>query len=294
MTHPTNRSIAIRASLLSIFGNALMAVLKAFVGIVGNSFALVADAVESATDVFSSTLVFLGLRYSTKPADEDHPYGHGRMEALVTFLVVGFLMASATWIAVEAVHNIRRPHEMPEPFTLYFLLLIVAGKEIFYRVIKKKGQQTGSSALKADAWHHRSDAITSAMAFIGISLALFLGEGYESADDYAALFASAFIYFNAYKIFRPALGEIMDEHQYPEMEQKIRALAMKVQGVLGTEKCRIRKTGMLYFVDLHLEVDGQMTVNKGHDISHEVKDILRNELPEIADVLIHIEPFHSK
>jgi cation diffusion facilitator family transporter len=294
MTLPTNRSIAMRASLLSIFGNALMAVIKAFVGIVGNSFALVADAVESATDVFSSTLVFLGLRYSTKPADEDHPYGHGRMEALVTFLVVGFLVASATWIAVEAVHNIQRPHEMPKPFTLYFLLLVVGGKEIFYRVIKKKGKQTGSSALQADAWHHRSDAITSAVAFIGISIALILGEGYESADDYAALFASAFISFNAYKIFRPALGEIMDEHQYPEMEQKIRALALDVSGVQGTEKCRIRKTGMSYFVDLHLEVDGQMTVNKGHDISHEVKDILRNELPEIADVLIHIEPFHSK
>jgi cation diffusion facilitator family transporter len=294
MQAATKRTIALRASLVSILGNALLAVLKAFVGIVGNSFALVADAVESATDVFSSALVYLGLRYSTKPADEDHPYGHGRMEALITFIVVGFLMVSATWIAIEAMHNIRRPHEMPKPFTLYFLLLIVVGKEIFYRVIKKKGKQTGSSALKADAWHHRSDAITSAMAFIGISVALYLGDGYESADDYAALFASAFIYYNAYKIFRPALGEIMDEHQYPELEQQIRKLAMTVEGVLGTEKCRIRKTGMIYFVDLHLEVDGQMTVNKGHDISHEVKDILRNELPEIADVLIHIEPFRSK
>jgi cation diffusion facilitator family transporter len=294
MQAATKRTIALRASLVSILGNALLAVLKAFVGIVGNSFALVADAVESATDVFSSALVYLGLRYSTKPADEDHPYGHGRMEALITFIVVGFLMVSATWIAIEAMHNIRRPHEMPKPFTLYFLLLIVGGKEIFYRVIKKKGQQTGSSALQADAWHHRSDAITSAMAFIGISVALYLGKGYESADDYAALFASAFIYYNAYKIFRPALGEIMDEHQYPELEQQIRKLAMTLEGVLGTEKCRIRKTGMIYFVDLHLEVDGQMTVNKGHDISHEVKDILRNELPEIADVLIHIEPFRSK
>lgn len=294
MQAANKRTIALRAALTSILGNALLAVLKAFVGIVGNSFALVADAVESATDVFSSSLVYLGLRYSTKPADEDHPYGHGRMEALVTFIVVGFLMVSATWIAIEAIHNIRRPHEMPKPFTLYFLLLVVGGKEIFYRVIKKKGMQTGSSALQADAWHHRSDAITSAMAFIGISVALIFGEGYESADDYAALFASAFIYFNAYKIFRPALGEIMDEHQYPELEQRIRTLAMTVEGVLGTEKCRIRKTGMIYFVDLHLEVDGQMTVNKGHDISHEVKDILRNDLPEIADVLIHIEPFHSK
>lgn len=288
------RQTALRASLFSIFGNALLAVLKAVVGVVGNSFALVADAVESTTDVFSSMLVFIGLRYSTKPADDDHPYGHGRMEPLITFVVVGFLIVSATWIAIEAVYNIRRPHEMPEAFTLYFLLLIVGGKEIFYRFIKKKGTETGSTALQADAWHHRSDAITSGMAFIGISIALFLGEGYESADDWAALFASGFILYNAYKIFRPALGEIMDEHQYPDMERQIRELAMQVVGVEGTEKCRIRKTGMLYFVDLHLEVDGQITVNEGHDISHKVKDILREELPEIADVLVHTEPSRTK
>ncbi len=281
---------AIKTSYLSIAGNTLLAIIKAITGFFGNSYALIADAIESTTDVFSSILVLLGLRYASKPADENHPYGHGKAEPLVTFMVVGFLVASATLIAVESIENIQTPHEVPEPYTLIVLALIIIIKEIFYRFVSKKSDETESSALKADAWHHRSDAITSLMAFIGISIALVMGKGYENADDWAALLASGFILYNAYLILRPALGEVMDEHRYDEIELKIREIAHHNPGVVETEKCYIRKTGMTYHVDLHIAVDSEISVKAGHDIAHKVKDDILNEIPQIADVLIHVEP----
>jgi cation diffusion facilitator family transporter len=144
--------------------------------------------------------------------------------------------------------------------------------------------------LKADAWHHRSDAITSIAAFIGISIALVLGKGYETADDWAALFASAFILYNSYLIFRPALGEIMDEHLYDDLIEDIRRVSHQVDGIIDTEKCFIRKSGMRYHVDLHARVDANITVKEGHDLAHLLKDTLRSEIPELGHVLIHVEP----
>lgn len=241
--------------------------------------------------MFSHRSWYFGIKYSTKPADEDHPYGHGKAEPLVTFAVVGFLLISATIIAYESIENIRTPHETPEKFTLVVLGLIVIIKEIFFRVISKKGIETNSSSLKADAWHHRSDAVTSLMAFIGIAIAIYLAPDMETADDWAAILASGFIIYNAYLIFRPALGEILDEHMYDELILEIRAIATNVPGVLGTEKCYIRKTGMTYFVDLHLIVDVTITVSKGHEIAHRLKDTIQQQIPEIADVLVHVEPY---
>lgn len=281
---------AIKASYLSIAGNASLAVVKFITGIFGHSYALIADAIESTTDVFSSLLVLLGLRYAAKPADENHPYGHGKAEPLFTFLVVGFLIVSATIIAYESIENINTPHLTPEPYTLIVLAVIIIIKETFYRFISKKSDETRSSVLKADAWHHRSDAITSLMAFIGISIALVMGKGYESADDWAALLASGFILYNAYLILRPALGEVMDEHMHDDVEAEIRKIAQSDSGVIETEKCFIRKTGMTYHVDLHIAVDSQISVKTGHDIAHRVKDQILEKLPEIADVLIHVEP----
>lgn len=281
---------AVKASYFSIAGNALLAVAKAVTGIFGNSYALIADAIESTTDVFSSLLVLLGLRYANKPADENHPYGHGKAEPLITFLVVGFLIVSATIIAYESIENIQTPHEVPEPYTLIVLVVIIIIKEVSYRFISKKGTETNSTVLKADAWHHRSDAITSFMAFLGISIALFMGKGYENADDWAALFASGFILFNAYLILRPALGEVMDEHRYDDIELQIRDIAHADKGVIETEKCFVRKTGMTYHVDLHIAVDAGISVKDGHEIAHRVKDEILQKIPEIADVLIHVEP----
>lgn len=281
---------AVRTTYFSIAGNAAMAILKGLTGIFGNSFALIADALESTTDVFASLLVLFGIKYSNKPADENHPYGHGRAEPLITFIVVAFLVTSATIIAYESIRNIAAPHEMPEPFTLFVLGAIIIWKEISFQVVIRKSLQTHSSSLKADAWHHRSDAITSVAAFIGISVALIMGKGYEAADDWAALFASGFILYNSYLIFRPALGEIMDEHVYDDLILNIRNVARTVDGVVDTEKCFIRKAGMKYHVDLHATVNAEISVKAGHDIAHRLKDTLREQIPQLGHVLIHVEP----
>lgn len=281
---------AIKTTWFSIVGNFLLACIKATVGFFGNSFAIVADAIESVTDIFSSVLVLLGLRYANKPPDKLHPYGHGRAEPLVTFLVVGFLIISATVIAWQSVENIITPHKLPEPYTLWFLGVVIIWKEVSYRFVIHKSKETNSSSLKADAWHHRSDALTSVAAFIGISIALISGPGYEAADDWAALFSSAFILYNCYLIFRPALGEIMDENVHHEMAEKIRQASTLVPGVTATEKLLIRKTGMTYQVELHANVDGDISVREGHKISHRLKDKLKDEIPELGNVTIHIEP----
>lgn len=285
-----NEQTAIRTTYFSIFGSAALALIKGLAGFFGNSYALIADAIESTTDIFASLLVLIGFKYAKRPADENHPYGHGKIEPLITFGVVVFLVVSATVIAHESIQNIQTPHETPKSWTLIVLGLIIIWKEISFQIVIKKSKQTNSSSLKADAWHHRSDAITSVMAFIGISIALLCGKGYESADDWAALFASVFILYNSYLILRPALGEVMDEQLYDDLIFEIREKSSEVKGVLGTEKCFIRKSGMKFHVDLHAIVNSEITVKSGHDIAHNLKDYLRKEIPQLGHVLIHIEP----
>ncbi len=286
----TNEQTAIKATYFSIIGNASLALLKGFSGFFGNSYALIADSIESTTDIFASILVLFGLKYANRPADKNHPYGHGRAEPLITFLVVGFLITSATIIAYESIKNIQTPHELPKTWTLFVIAPMIIWKEISFRLVMKKAKETNSSSLKADAWHHRSDAITSVAAFIGISVSLFFGKGYETADDWAALFASGFIFYNSYLIFRPALGEIMDEHLYDDLEEEIRRVSLTVEGIIGTEKCFIRKAGMKFHVDLHAIVDATISVREGHDLAHKLKNQLRSNNPELGHVLIHIEP----
>ena len=286
----TNEQTAIKATYFSIISNTSLAIIKGLAGFFGNSYALIADAIESTTDIFASFLVLFGIKYSNRPADENHPYGHGRAEPLITFLVVGFLITSATIIAYESILNIGTPHDLPKSWTLIVLTLIIGWKEYSFQMVMKKSIITNSSSLKADAWHHRSDAITSIAAFIGISIALLLGKGYESADDWAALLASFFILYNSYLIFRPALGEIMDEHRYDDLVENIRQESLKVEGILGTEKCFIRKAGMKYHVDLHALVNADISVKEGHDLAHKLKDSLRSKILELGHVLIHIEP----
>lgn len=281
---------AIRTSIFSIIGNLFFVLIKGTAGILGNSYALIADAIESTADVFSSILVLIGLKYSTRPADENHPYGHGRFETLTTFAIIGFLVVSATVIAYESIQNIKTPHEGPKTFTLYVLGGIILFKELSYQYVIRKSRETHSSSLKADAWHHRSDAITSIMAFIGIAVAIYMGEGYEAADDWAALIASGIIIFNAYKIFRPVLREISDEQIYDDLIIQIREIAVTVNGVVDTEKCHVRKMGMTYYVDLHMIVDGNISVIDGHKIAHDLKDEIQKQIPQVADVLVHTEP----
>jgi len=273
-----------------MLGNVVLAAIKFLAGIFGNSYALIADGIESVVDVFSSILVLFGLKYAARPADENHPYGHGKAEPLITFLVVGFLIVSAATISWQAYLHIITPHKLPKPFTLIVLAVIIIWKELSFQLVMSRSKKLNSSSLKAEAWHHRSDAITSIAAFIGISIALFGGKGYEVADDYAALIAAIFILYNCYRIFRPALGEVMDENNFEEMTESIREIATTVPGIKGTEKCYIRKAGMIYHVDLHALVSGELTVTAGHAISHRLKDKLRKLMPELGNILIHIEP----
>ena len=286
----TNEQTAIRITYFSIVGNAGLAIIKGLAGFFGNSYALIADAIESTADIFSSFLVLFGLKYASRPADKNHPYGHGRAEPLITFLVVGFLITSATIIAYESIKNIGTPHELPKIWTLFVLIPLIIWKEISFQLVIQKAKETNSSSLKADAWHHRSDAITSIAALIGISIALYFGNGYETADDWAALFASGFILYNSYKIFRPALGEIMDEHLYDDLVADIRKVSLSCAGVVATEKCFVRKAGMKYHVELHAIVQADITVKYGHEIAHNLKDTLLNDIPQLGHVIIHIEP----
>ena len=286
----TNEKKAVKATYFSIVGNTCLAIIKGFAGYFGNSYALIADAIESTADIFASFLVLFGIKYSNRPADANHPYGHGRAEPLITFLVVGFLITSATVIAYESIINIQTPHELPASWTLIILGGIIVWKEMSFRLVMKRSEETNSSSLKADAWHHRSDAITSVAAFMGISIALILGKGYESADDWAALLASGFILYNSFMIFRPALGEIMDENLYDDLITEIRKVSLSVEGIEDTEKCYIRKSGMRYHVDLHAQVNADISVKEGHKLSHQLQDALRHQIPELGNILIHIEP----
>lgn len=281
---------AIRAAQASIAGNLILSAVKIGVGWLGNSFAMIADGIESLADVFSSVLTWLGLRYASRPPDHNHPYGHGRAEPLITFLIVGFLIASAIFITIQAASNIGSTRPQPKPFVLIVLGILIATKEIFYRIIKRKSKETSSSLLAAEAWHHRSDALTSLAAFIGVGIAVIFGPRYAAADSWAALVAAGIIIYNAYRIFRPALSEIMDENTYHDLIDRIKGYAPEVPGILGTEKCLIRKTGMQYHVDLHAIVSSEITVRQGHDLAHQLKDHLMKKIPEIAEVLIHIEP----
>jgi cation diffusion facilitator family transporter len=288
--HPS--SIAIKTTVYGIVVSVILIFVKGISGHFGHSYALIADATESGADILSSGLLGLGLRIAIKEPDNDHPYGHGKAEPLAAVAVALFLIAAAIWIAYNAINLINTPHQLPKRFTLWILLLVIAIKEGMYRYVLNVGKKINSQAVKADAHHHRSDAITSIAAFIGISIALIGGKGYEGADDWAALAASALIFYNAIVILRPALSEIMDAAPSNEIVAKVKEIAASVPHVKGIEKCFVRKMGFDYYVDIHIEVDGQLSVAEGHRIAHLVKDTLLESNLRVTNVLVHIEPFN--
>jgi cation diffusion facilitator family transporter len=283
------------SSGLEVVGNAIainlvLALVKIAVGVVGNSYALIADGIESTADIFSSLVVWSGLRVSTRPPDQNHPYGHGKAESLAGLAVALFLMLAAVLIAAQAMREIAAPHVPPAWYTLVVLAAIIVIKEGLFRRMYRVGSELESSSLRSDAWHHRSDAITSGAAFIGISIALIGGERYAAADDWAALLACVIIFANGVRLLRPAMDEVMDASVPLEIEHQIREIASSVEGVSAIEKCRIRKSGLDYLMDIHVEVDGGITVQEGHGIGHQVKDRLIGSKLPVSDVVIHIEP----
>jgi len=289
---PPSASRGIQSAQLGLLVNTLLAVTKLVAGVLGNAYALIADAVESIADIFSSLVVWGGLRIATRAADDRYPFGYGKAEPLAAAVVALLLLGAAFGIAIEAVREIRLPHHSPAPFTLVVLVLVIIVKEILFRKVLRVGEEVSSTAVKVDAWHHRSDAITSLAAFIGISVALVGGPGWESADDWAALLASTVIIFNGVRMLRPAVHDLMDRSPGGDLLDRISAAALATSDVAAIEKLKVRKAGLGYYVDLHVQTDPQMSLQDAHILSGRVKSAIRSAVPDVLGVLIHMEPHH--
>ncbi len=279
-----------RVAAIGVVASAFLAATKIATGVIGNSFALVADGVESVLDIFSGLLVWGGLRVSAVPQSDRYPYGLGKAEPLASLVVSTVLLLAAVGIAIGAVQAILSPQEVPESFTLLVLVGVLIAKELMFRVLSAQARAIGSQSLNADAWHHRSDALTSLAAFIGISVALTAGEGFESADDWAALVACVVITFNGVRLFRTSLREVLDVAAPKEVRDRIREIAESVPGVRGVDLLRVRQSGLALWVDIHVEVEGEISVREGHDIAHLVKNRLLHSDLRILDALVHVEP----
>jgi len=281
--------------LTGVLLNLVLSAGKIVGGLLGRSNALVADGIESLLDLFSSLLIWAALKYAAKPPDEEHPYGHGKAESLASLVgalvlaIAGALIAHNSIVQLLAAAH-GAPVHVPSPWTLLILICVIGLKETLYQFMARRARRIGSNALLADAWHHRSDAVTSIAAFIGISVSLLGGHGYEVADDWAALFACVVIFYSSYNMLKMCLGDMMDARVSPDAEKTVMRITCSVPGVLSAEKCRIRKSGLSYIADLHIRVGGDISVREGHDIAHRVKDLLMaSELP-LEDVTLHVEP----
>lgn len=282
-----------RATIAALTMSASLAVLKIGAGILGDSYALVADGVESVLDLFSGLLVLGGLKVSTSEPDARYPYGRGKAEPLVAMAVATMLMLAAVGIAVGAARQIVAPQDAPAPFTLIVLLVVLVAKEGTYRWLSRRARAIGSRAIEVDAWHHRSDALTSLAAFVGISLSLIGGPAWVRADDWAALVACAVIGWNGVRLFRGGVREALDVSAPVAIRDRVRSIALAVEEVAGVDEVRVRRSGLMHLVDIHVEVEGSVPVSHGHEIGHRVKDaLLESEVP-ILDVLVHVEPAPS-
>src|SRR5438876_2450328 len=289
-TSPSVWRTGARIALFGLAINVLLAAAKLLAGLLGHAYVLIADGIESALDVGGSIVIWGGLTVAARPPDATHPYGHGKAEPIAAVVVAVGVLTAGLGLAIQSVREIFLPHHAPAPYTLAVLIVAVILKEILYRYVIRFGREMESTAVKTDAWHHRIDAMTSIAAFIGISVALIGGEAWQSADDWAALFACALIGANGYGLLRPALFEIMDTAPRGKIVRSIRRAARSVPGVIEVEKCRARKMGLDFYVDLHVGVDGSISVHEGHEIAHQVKRAIQQSDSRIADVLVHIEP----
>ena len=278
-----------RVALFGMIVNFIFATAKILGGFFGNAYVLIADGIESGMDVASSFVIWGGLKVAARPPDATHPYGHGKAEPIAAIIVAVGVLAAAIGLAVQSMREIFLPHHAPAPYTLVILIVVVIVKETLFRYVNRIGRDVESTAVQTDAWHHRSDALTSAAAFIGISVALIGGKRWQSADDWAALFACAVIAANGIRLLRPAFYEIMDTAPR-KIVKSVCSVASSVPGVLEVEKCRARKMGLDFYVDLHARVDGNISVHEGHEIAHRVKRAIQQSDSRIADVLVHIEP----
>jgi len=285
--------LGIRSAQAGLLVNTILTGVKLVAGIAGNSGALIADAVESSADIISSGVVWSGLRLSAREADDAYPFGYGKAESLAAAVVGLLLLGAAAGIAIEAVRQIVTPHLTPAPFTLVVLVLVVVVKETLFRRVRAVGSAVDSAAVRADAWHHRSDAITSAAAFVGISISIWKGPGWEAADDWAALLASGIIAANGVRILRPAVQDLMDRSPDAAILERIAAAALAVPGVQRIEKLKVRRAGMDVHVELHVQADPLMSLHDAHELSGAVKGGIRAAEKSVLGVLVHMEPYEG-
>jgi len=290
MLKQEDRHDLVSLGILTVIVNVTLMIVKIITGVVGNSYALIADGIESAADILSSLITWAGFHLSLKPADKEHPYGHGKIESLAGVFSGFSLIAAAGLIAYNSVKEILTPHLAPSWFTLPVLILIVIIKETLSRKVLGASDTVGSHALKGDGWHHRSDAITSAAAAIGIAIALFGGTGYEMADDWGALLACIIILINGGLIIRGSMHDVLDGSVDEDDIAAVEHLTVKIHPVVDVEKTRIRKSGIGWFVDMHVRVPSAMTIWDGHALSHKIKAEIMASNPRIYDVMIHLEP----
>jgi cation diffusion facilitator family transporter len=282
--------------LAGILINFIVAVAKIASGLLGHSQALIADGIESSLDVLSSTMMWGAIKYAERPPDSGHPYGHGKMESLAAVGGSLLLVAAGATLGFHSLRQIlalQRSTEFgnaPAGFTLVVLVGTILLKEGLFWWFRRRAKAIESRALQAEAWHHRSDALTSLAAGVGISAALIGGPGWRQADAWAALFSCGLIIFNGIGMLRASIGELLDAQAAPEMVTEILAAVQAVPGVTSVEKCRVRKSGFMRFADIHVRVSGDSTVREGHDIAHRVKNSLLQGNFHLADVVVHIEP----
>ena len=284
---------SIRWAQAGLLTNACLVVIKLFAGIIGHSNALIADAVESSADIFSSLIVWMGLSIAARPADEDHPYGHGKAEPLAAAVVSLMLLGAAIGISIIAIRDIRTPHHLPSPFTLFVATGVIITKEILYRRVSRVGREVGGTAIVADAWHHRADAISSLAAFIGISIALLGGRGWEAADDWAALVAALVVAVNGIRTLRPAISGLMDEAPDRSVKERVLQAASGVDGVRSVETLHVRGSGLGFYVDVHVKADPTLSLEEAHEIAAKVKYAILAAVPSVVGVLVHMEPYKA-
>lgn len=285
---------ALRAAQLGMVINVGLTVVKLASGLLGHSYALVADAAESAFDLFGSLAVWTGIRIAHRDATEEYPFGFGKAEALAGATVSMLLLIASLGIALASIHEIRTPHHAPAAWTLGVLAVVIGIKELLTRRVRRLARSEGSMALSADAQHHRSDMLTSIAAFIGISVALIGGAGWESADDWAALVAAGIIAWNGAALMRTAVADLMDRVAAPEVVTAIRSAAISVDDVRAVEKLAVRRAGRGYWVDIHVEADPEMSLEAAHIVSGKVKGAIRAATPQVMGVLVHMEPHAAR
>jgi len=279
-----------RIAALGIAASAALAIAKITVGLAAHSVAVVSDGIESTADVLTSGLVYIGLRVASKPADADHPYGHGRFELLMGLGVGIMLMLAGVEICWRSLES-RGEQHVPALFALWPLAGSILIKAALATAKMRIGRRVVSVALVADAWNDSVDILSGFIAVIAVLLAALLPGGWAAADHWGGFGIGLIVLFLAVRTIRETTLQLMDTMPEPEQMNEIRAVALEVPGALGVDKCFARKTGLRYHVDLHLEVDPELTVWDSHEIAHAVKTHLLSRLEWVEDVLVHVEPY---